>query len=119
MGNRCQRRARSFADLSVAETFADLSVAEEAEWELILPVQTQMVVRNQRFRKAAKKIIRLLWLRRTWASLGHYLQSHKHDVHFRRKKSLQSTWLLLGNYLRRYAATFRHLHRMKGKLLHK
>ena len=71
-----------------------------------------------RFRVYGKKIVRLLRLRRVWSSMGSWLNtaaSHRS----RRRILIASIWRELSVTIRRYAALFRHLHRIRGQLCYR
>jgi hypothetical protein len=92
-------------------TFAFEEVFEQ-EWELIIP----QTVRRQRFKTAAQKVCRLLFMRRCWARIGVWLD--KNRTHTRRHL-LVAAWHALRTPVSRYASLFTHVKRKNGKLVYR
>lgn len=131
MGNCCQRRA----------VIVYTAAAEEDDWQVISEVLRPTVAASSqdtspnpvlrptvtastsvrpgsRLKRAAQKVIRLLFLRRLWAKLGVYLNKNI-SWRNRRRHLLSSAWQLIGNYLKVYTKAFNHLERKQGKLVYK
>ena len=71
---------------------------------------------RHRFRLAARRVIVLLRLRRTWSRIGARLQILGQGDVSSFARSLRSTFVVLGNYLRTLKSLFSHLERRKGVL---
>ena len=129
MGNiiRCRRRVPTNQFFNNNFPHVDNNIVNDG-WELIPPNENPANVdaplRQHRFRRAVRKILRLLILRKIWSRLGNYLNAignnhasrvPNNPLYFRRN-TLRSVWGPMGNYLFRYAALFKHLKRRSGRL---
>jgi hypothetical protein len=84
----------------------------EDEWLVIQPD------RNRRFKKAVKKVIRLLAIRKMWGRLGRWLASEagRKSPH---NADLKLVWHQTSSVCQRNSGLFQHLTRIKGLLKHK
>ena len=105
MGARCSRRKRTGG-------IDPPDLLREADEGWLIIQQT----RNLRFRKAVKRVMSLLIVRKLWSQVGRWLNSEANKGHVRRQ-ALVSFWsLTCKTTIKRYKPLFDQVHRRRGSL---
>jgi hypothetical protein len=120
MGNFCNRR-NSLSNHTFQETDNDhewevISIASDSTSALTAALQSSKLT----FKKAVKLVIKLLFIRRLWASIGRWLSTRHSWNNENQRRVIANIWYVWKiKYIRRYCVVFNHLHRRNRTLTYR